>query len=84
MVADTRHVSVHEILSPSPVWVYAGEHPKLGRYRIDFDPFAGWSWRELIVWSADANRQHTEQTEARESAEWRTSAMQDLERRHGF
>lgn len=68
VVADSRHVSVHEILSPPPVRVRRYS-PRWGRTMpcIDFDPYDGWSWRELIVWASDAARVQS-QNEQRERA----------------
>lgn len=75
IVADARKVSVHEILSPAPRVTYVavpgllpGEIDR--RERIEFDPYAGWSWREVLVWASDAARAAAESRAAGEQADW--------------
>jgi hypothetical protein len=70
-VADAKHVSVHDILSPPPRLTYRPD-PDTGQLieRISFDPFAGWSWREVLVWGNDASRAAAEQRVASSQADW--------------
>lgn len=78
-VADNRQVSVHDLLSPPPEITFVYD-PAWGRVmpRITFDPYAGWSWREVLVWCSDAARAAREQEDAAASAQWRAQARQQL------
>lgn len=78
-VADTRHVSVNEILSPAP-HVSFRYSPWLGctSEHLDFDPYAGWSWRQVLVWSSDATRVARRRKEAEETDAWKAQAQQNL------
>lgn len=79
VVADSRHVSVHDLLTPPAREVYV-MHPVWGRPmpRLDFDPYAGWSWREILVWASDAVRQMREREQAEADAAWRAQAHERL------
>jgi hypothetical protein len=79
VVADSRHVSVHDLLWP-PVRETYVMHPDWGRPmpRLDFEPYDGWSWRELLVWASDAVRQMREREQAEADAAWRAQAHERL------
>lgn len=85
-VADARHVSVKEILSPVPITTFGYLHliwedliPTKKMYLITtFDPYSGWSWREVLAWFGDAVRISKQQQEDKETEDWRGDAKKRL------
>lgn len=79
-VADARKVSVHDILSPPIVQTFRFDRAA-GRMlpRLTFDPYAGWSWREVLVWFSDITRVARQRQQAESDARWREQAQRTLE-----
>ncbi len=63
-------MSVHDILSPPPVTTFVTDQYGVLVTRIDFDPYQGWSWREVLVWAADAARAAREKEVDASQADW--------------
>lgn len=75
-VADSRKISVHEILSPAPrITLVYNERFGCVTPTYEFDPYDGWSWRSVLVWSTDAARAQRERNDVESQAAWQHDGL---------